>query len=370
MGCAQNIDRQLDRFLNAHCPDPALIRCAIARSQLVTVTDFLPDEMICLRGDRVSGCWLVLSGQIEIRADEQTVTFRGAGELVGEQGLLHFLAGKTGTRTADIKACGSVRLLCIDASFQQDLTDAEKVVWIQTLADVVNLKLEQATQGRSELRSSAAEHELLLRRFSDGDALGIVKMAAGGQAGPIQNRKAIVYFSDLANFSVWAADQQPVDVARHLRNLATIQIDLIRRAHGQIDKLMGDGVMAYWFIDTAEREMIEPPAVVDCARKIAEESMRYFEGQRLDLGIRIGLHAGNVSFGDFGAENRIAVTILGATVNLAARYEQAKSPDLGQIRLSPHLRDLIVRSGIDSDAFRGPTKVQVKHGVEFDVYSI
>jgi class 3 adenylate cyclase len=370
MGCAQSIDRQIERFLDSHCPDPALIRCALARSQLVTVADYLPDEMICRRGDRVSGCWLVLNGQIEIRADEQTVAFRAAGELVGEQGLLHFLAGRTGMRTADIKACGSVRLLCIDASFQQDLTDAEKVVWIQTLADVVNSKLEQATQGRSELRSSAAEHELLLRRFSDGDALGIVKMAAGGQVGPIQNRKAIVYFSDLANFSVWASDQQPADVARHLRNLATIQINLVRKARGQIDKLMGDGVMAYWFIDTAEREMIEPPAVMDCARKIAEESMRYFEDQRLDLGIRIGLHAGNVSFGDFGAQNRIAVTILGATVNVAARYEQAKSPDLGQIRLSPHLRDLIVRSGIDSDAFRGPTKVQVKHGVEFDVYSI
>src|SRR5882672_4187506 len=370
MGCAHDIDRQLDRFLKEHCPDPALIRSAITRAQLWAVAEYLPDEMICRRGDRVRACWLVLSGQIEIRADDQTVAFRGAGELVGEPGLLHFLAGKTGARTADIKACGPVRLLCIDASFQQNLTDQEKVVWIQTLADVVNSKLEQATQGRSELRSSAAEHELLLRRFSDGDALGIVKMAASGQAGPVQNREAIVYFSDLANFSVWAAEQRPADVARHLRELATIQIDLIRKAGGQIDKLMGDGVMAYWFIDTAEREMIEPPAVMDCARRIVDESMRYIEDQRLDLGIRIGLHAGNVSFGDFGAENRIAVTILGATVNLAARYEQAKSPDLGQIRLSPHLRDLIVRSGIDSDAFRGPTKVQVKHGVEFDVYSI
>lgn len=36
----------------------------------------------------------------------------------------------------------------------------------------------------------------------------------------------------------------------------------------------------------------------------------------IDLGIRVGLHAGSVSFGDFGAENRIAVTILGATVIL------------------------------------------------------
>ena len=122
--------------------------------------------MICRRGDRARACWLVLSGQIEIRADDQTVAFRGAGELVGEQGLLHFLAGKTGARTADIKACGPVRLLCIDASFQQNLNDQEKVVWIQTLTDVVNLKLEQATQGRSELRSSAWRTGAFRRRTS------------------------------------------------------------------------------------------------------------------------------------------------------------------------------------------------------------
>ena len=160
MGCAHDIDRQLDRFLKEHCPDPALIRSAITRAQLWAVAEYLPDEMICRRGDRVRACWLVLSGQIEIRADDQTVAFRGAGELVGEPGLLHFLAGKTGARTADIKACGPVRLLCIDASFQQNLNDQEKVVWIQTLADVVNLKLEQATQGRSELEVQRGERVL------------------------------------------------------------------------------------------------------------------------------------------------------------------------------------------------------------------
>src|SRR5450755_4458750 len=98
MGCAHDIDRQLDRFLKEHCPDPVLIRSAIARTQLWTVTEYLPDEMVCRRGDRVSACWLVLSGQIEIRANEQTVAFRDAGELVGEQGLLHFLAGKTASQ--------------------------------------------------------------------------------------------------------------------------------------------------------------------------------------------------------------------------------------------------------------------------------
>lgn len=370
MGFGPGIDPQFERFLEQHCPDPDLIRSAVARAALCGVVEFLPDEIICRRGERVNGCWLVLRGQIEIRSEDQNVTFRGAGEMVGEQGLLRFLAGKDGVRTADIKALGSVHLFRIDAAFQQCLSDREKLVWALTLSDVVNLKLEQATKGRSELRSSAAEHEALLRRFSDGDALGIVKMTASGRTAQVQERRAIVYFSDIANFSVWADDKAPELVALHLRELAATQINMIRNAGGQVDKLMGDGVMAYWFIDTLERQKVEPKAVMNCAMQIAQESGRYFREHQLELGIRIGLHAGDVSFGDFGAENRIAVTLLGAAVNTAARYEQAKSAELGEIRLSPTLRDLIVQSGANPDTFRGPTKVEVKHGVELDVYSI
>jgi class 3 adenylate cyclase len=370
MGFTPEIEQQLDGFLRQHCPEPALIRSALSRLPLCGVSDHIPDGIICRRGDRVEGCWLILNGQLEIRSDEQNVTFRGAGEMVGEQGLLHFLSGKSAARTADITARGPVRLLHVDAAFQHCLDDREKIAWVLTLAGVVNMKLEQATKGRSELRSSAAEHELLLRRFADGDALGIVKIAASGLMRPAQRRRAIVYFGDIANFSVWSADKDPAEVARHLRELATIQIDAIREAGGQVDKLMGDGAMAYWFTDTAERERLAPPAVIECAKSIAEKISRYFDDHRLDLGIRIGLHAGDVSFGDFGADDRIAVTVLGATVNTAARYEQAKSPDLGRIRISPALRDLAVRAGVDPAAFRGPSKVQVKHGVELDVFSV
>ncbi|MDE5446137.1 cyclic nucleotide-binding domain-containing protein [Bradyrhizobium sp. CSA207] len=364
------IDQQLDRFLQQHCPEPDVIRAALSRDPLCGVAELVADEIICRHGGRVQECWLILSGQVEVRSDEQNVTFRHAGEMVGEQGLLHFLSKKNAARTAEIKARGPVKLLRIDAAFQESLDGPERIAWILTLASVVNEKLEQATQGRSKLRSSATDQELLLRRFTDGDALGLVKIAASGQTSAIQRRRAIVYFADIANFSVWSAEKDPIEVAKHLRALATIQIDSIRKAGGQVDKLMGDGAMGYWFIDTPEREQLEPPAVVKCAMSIVEQTSRYFQDHHLDLGIRIGLHAGDVSFGDFGADNRIAVTVLGATVNTAARYEQAKSPELGHIRLSPVLRELIVRAGVDPSTFRGPSKVEVKHGVEFDVFCI
>lgn len=364
------VEDKLHRFLDQFCSDPRAIRNALARTCLGTVRDFLPGESICKRGQRVQGCWLVVSGQVEVRADEQIVAFRGPGELFGEQGLVHVLSGKDGARTADVRAIGPVRLLCIDASFQERLEDHEKVVWTLTLANVINGKLEQATNMRSELRSLAAEHELLLRRFCDGDALGLVKMATRDERPSIQNRRAIVLFSDIAGFSVWAASKSPSEVGDHLGALAGIQINTVRNSGGQIDKLMGDGVMAYWFIDSGDRERCEPAAVLACVTKVAAECRVYFEKHGLPLGMRIGLHAGEVTFGDFGAENRIAVTLLGATVNTAARYEQAKSSKLGEIRISPTLRDLMVRSGANPDTFRGPTRVEVKHGVELEVYSI
>ena len=221
---ASIVETELDVFLKRFCPDPAAIKSALARTRLGTVRDFLPGESICKRGDRVQGCWLVISGQVEVRADEQIVAFRGPGELFGEQGLVDVLSGKEGTRTADVKAIGPVKVLCIDASFQERLEEQEKVVWTLTLAGVINHKLEQATDMRSELRDLAAQHELLFRRFSDGDALGLVKMATLGERPSIQNRRAIILFSDITGFSIWSASKPPSEVADHLGQLAAIQI--------------------------------------------------------------------------------------------------------------------------------------------------
>ncbi|BAM93158.1 hypothetical protein S58_71940 [Bradyrhizobium oligotrophicum S58] len=366
----KEVEDALHLFLEQFCPDPEAIQDALNRTCLGTVHDFLPGESICKRGGRVQGCWLIVSGHVEVRADEQIIVIRGPGELFGEQGLVHMLSGKDGTRTADVRAIGSVKLLCIDASLQERLEDREKVVWTLTLARVINDKLEQATQARSELRGIAAQRELLLRRFCDGDALGLVKIATCGERPSIQNRRAIVLFSDIAGFSVWAASKTTDEVGRHLGALAGIQINAVRDCGGQIDKLMGDGAMAYWFVDSGDREKCEPAAVLTCVLKIASECKAYFEKHGLPLGLRMGLHVGDVSFGDFGAENRIAVTLLGAAVNTAARYEQAKSAELGEIRISPALHDLMIRSGANPDTFRGPTKVEVKHGVALDVFSI
>jgi class 3 adenylate cyclase len=361
-------------FLNKYCPDADLIERAMRRTDYWGIEDKTTGEYICARGQQVRSCWFILSGHVEIMVDGRAITRRVEGDMIGEQELLRSFAEPSGypTASADVIARGRVRLARVNPAFQGKLTAVERIAWGLALASVVNEKLQQATDERSMLQKFIDDRDSLLARFAEGEALGIVKRAAGNPETKVYSREVIVWFSDIANFSTWSTGKSPQEIADLAKNLAQIQIDKIRAAGGEIDKLMGDGVMAIWFIDADSDRASLPGMAVECARAAVSDiqaELRRREGTA-DLNIRIGMHCGEVSFGDFGAKDRIAVTVLGDVVNLAARYEQAKSEALKPIRISPKLKELVDRGRpVSAISFDGPVQVQVKHGVNIDVFS-
>jgi class 3 adenylate cyclase len=362
----------VDAFLKKYCPDPPAIMKALERASLWKIDDKQAGEKICSEGDEAQACWLIINGFVEVQSGGSTVAFRRAGEIIGEQAFLYLPSGRKYRRTADLVARGPVQLATIDAAFPEKLSDGEKNIWSLTLAAVVNEKLDQATQARALLQQSIDNREQLLRRFADGDALGIVKFAATNLSSPVVERDVIVWFSDIANFSTWASSKDPNEVAAVARHLTELQIELIRKAEGEIDKIMGDGVMAVWFVDTEQRRKERAPKAVACAIDAARKVQELLGEMNLQeqMDIRIGLHSGSAAFGDFGAKERIAVTVLGNTVNMAARYEQAKDKNLGAVRISGDLKIMLEKNSTAKIAFRAPVKVEVKHGVTLDVYSI
>jgi class 3 adenylate cyclase len=161
--------------------------------------------------------------------------------------------------------------------------------------------------------------------------------------------------------------------------LIGLQIKLIREHSGEIDKIMGDGLMAYWFCDGTSKTSA-PRAAVTCAQKVVSEFGRTVADTDMsDLSLRIGLHLGPACFGDFGTEERIAVTVLGETVNLAARYEQLRAepghsdsgiPGLGPVRISSALYEVLMQgTGEPLVALSGPAEGRVKQD-RFPVYWI
>lgn len=359
-------------FLARFCPDPPLIEAAFQRLGLWDVREFGPDHVLCRAGDHAEACWLIVQGQIEIVGAEQSIRFRTVGELVGEQALLSALGGKAGTRTADLVSRGPLKVVCFDAGLQEKLTSEEKAVWALTLGLVVNEKLAEATKQRAEFRTAVAAREALLTRFAEGDALGLVRRAVEEQSEPIVRRDSIIWFSDIANFSTWAADKEPAMVAALVRKLTGAQMRVIRAGEGQIDKLIGDGVMGLWFVDTQERKRRLSVGAVECAIQAVGEVTTVLKSEGLDgiLGIRVGLHTGPAMYGDFGAEGRIAVTLLGHDVNLASRYEQAKAAGLTPIRISKPLKELVESSSAQRTwEFGAPMIAEAKHGIRLEIFS-
>jgi len=80
------------------------------------------------------------------------------------------------------------------------------------------------------------------------------------------------------------------------RRLAEVQIELVRSARGQVDKLTGDGLMAIWFIDAEEREVTLPRMAIECAKAVVARIQEVLRAEQLDgqMDVRIGMRPGRV----------------------------------------------------------------------------
>jgi adenylate cyclase len=102
--------------------------------------------------------------------------------------------------------------------------------------------------------------------------------------------------------------------------------NLILQSGGVVDKLMGDGIMAFWGAPIA----IGNPAreAIKCALRMLEEleALARSDERFADMKIGIGICTGEAVVGNFGGEQRFDYSVIGDTVNLAARLEGLTRP--------------------------------------------
>ena len=93
---------------------------------------------------------------------------------------------------------------------------------------------------------------------------------------------------------------------------------------GTLDKFIGDAVMAFFGApmhqaDHAERSV---RAALEIQRRIATWNAQRLADGLDEVQIRVAINSGPVVVGDIGSETRVDYTILGNTVNVAARLEE------------------------------------------------
>ena len=171
-----------------------------------------------------------------------------------------------------------------------------------------------------------------------------------------KSREVTLLFSDIRGFTTLSESRTPEQVVQILNRYFTLQVDVVFRHGGTVDKFIGDCIMAFWGAPLPDADQAKH------ATAAALEMSKVLLEFRKDLGdlaevfdIGIGIHTGQAVVGFMGSENKLDYTAIGDTVNLASRIE-GQTKGIARVLVSAATRE---RCG---DAFdfvaRGTYKVK------------
>lgn len=135
------------------------------------------------------------------------------------------------------------------------------------------------------------------------------------------SQQVTVMFSDIRGFTPLSETMSATELVEVLNRLFTELGDEILREQGTIDKFIGDAIMAFW---NAPLEQPDHPAKAAAAALRMREALRRFNEAKhapLPVAVALGLATGEVCVGNIGSRDRFNYTVVGETVNQAARIE-------------------------------------------------
>jgi class 3 adenylate cyclase len=146
-----------------------------------------------------------------------------------------------------------------------------------------------------------------------------------------QRRVMTVMFCDMKGFTNLSAGMTPQGLVKVMNRYLSTMSEPIRCQRGVIDKYIGDAIMAYWgppFVEETDEAQFACVAAIEIIERIAKlrDELTELLGVRVmpaELDLRIGIATGEALVGSIGSDIMMNYTVMGDTVNLAARLEAA-----------------------------------------------
>lgn len=138
--------------------------------------------------------------------------------------------------------------------------------------------------------------------------------------GSLQQIDAVIWNFDLENFTSLSEDLPGTDIIEMLNDYLAVAVDVVHSCGGSILKFMGDGLMAMFDVGDIDADARAALGAVTLLQK----NMAELNAQRVaaDLPVSnytLALHAGEILYGNIGAESRLDFTVIGPAVNQTAR---------------------------------------------------
>jgi len=211
--------------------------------------------------------------------------------------------------------------LHVDTPLKAGSFTAEDLDLLTALGNFAAVAIERARlQGRIE------REERIRERLSRYHSPAVVEEIASESSAleKVRTRPVSVLFADIVGFTTLAETMTPEALSRFLSTVFTFAADAVFAQGGTLDKFIGDAVMAFFGAPIPQAD--HPRRAVAAAARMIEAALAW-NAERAARGeapvaMRIGINTGNAIVGDIGSDQRVDYTVLGNTVNVAARLEE------------------------------------------------
>ena len=170
-----------------------------------------------------------------------------------------------------------------------------------------------------------------------------------------ETRTVCILFLDIRGFTAMTRSRSAVETVALLNDFFAEMVAIVDRHNGIINKFLGDGFLALFGAPLADPKAAEKALASGHAMLAAVDQWNAARpAQAMRVGI--GIHIGDAVTGTVGSPQRKEYTVIGDTVNLAARLEQLTKETGAKLLISSSMHEATL--GVDGATDLGPLAIR------------